>query len=90
MSGDRQEVIDVFAFWKYDCFPYILGAKIKYLYSDGMIEPEGYPGFKFYPIAFFPPSEGETILKLVKKLEKEYKLEKELLKKLPYNLGMNR
>ena len=50
-----------FAFWRYDQFPYVIGAKVKQIFKDGIIEPCGYGGYTFRPIAFYSISEGQAI-----------------------------
>jgi hypothetical protein len=48
-----------FAFWKYDLFPFVLGAEILAEFPDGMVETVGYGhGYLFRPIAKLPFKKG--------------------------------
>lgn len=41
---------ELFAFWKWDSFPYVLGAKILDIKEDGRVLVEGYSSYLFRPI----------------------------------------
>ena len=47
-----------YAFWKYDQFPYILGAEVEEMLDDGRVKPKGYGGYVFRPVAIMSLKEG--------------------------------
>lgn len=49
----------LWAFWRYDTFPYMLGAPVKEVLEDGWVTVEGYTGMKFRPIKLLPLKQGE-------------------------------
>lgn len=72
---------DLFGFWKYDGFPYILGGTIIEMNSSGYIQTKEYgPGHWFNPIKILPLKEGKELLNKLEELEYEYRNKnKELL-----------
>lgn len=62
----------LFVFWRYDQFPYCIGAEVEKFCSDGFVKPKGYGGMCFKPIIILPYEEGVIINNNLKKLEKEY------------------
>lgn len=69
MQYAKIEVIimaEMYAFWKYDVPPYLLGGKIADIMENGTVSIEGYAGYKFKPVAIVPLEEG---LKLQMKLD---------------------
>ena len=59
----------LFAFWRYDQFPYVLGAEIEYINDDGFVRAKGFGGMMFRPIKIVPIAAGEQINAKLKKLE---------------------
>ena len=59
----------LFAFWRYDQFPFVLGAEVEDIDDDGWVKAKGYDGMKFKPIKIVPAEVGEQISSLLKKLE---------------------
>lgn len=62
----------LYAFWKYDLFPFVLGGEITRMDNDGYVETVGYgPGFLFKPIKILPLEEGKRIAMLLTELKQE-------------------
>lgn len=66
----------LFAFWKYDLFPYILGAPVIELMSNGRVKVEGYQGVTFNPIKLLPLLPGKELYIKIKYLESKYNADK--------------
>ena len=58
--------MELYAFWKYDRPPYLLGGKVVRICDDGCVVPEQYGGYKFTPVKIVPLEAG---LALQKKLD---------------------
>ena len=60
----------MYAFWKYDTYPYLLGGVVNgELLSGGRVKVEGYgPGHTFAPIKLLPDAEGEALHKKMQAL----------------------
>jgi hypothetical protein len=63
----------MFAFWRYDQFPYILGAEVVKMRDNGMVETTGYQGFLFKPIKILPRKAGEALHEKLKALTSEHR-----------------
>lgn len=48
----------LFAFWRYDAFPYVLGAEILEMGDDGFVSARGFTGMRFKPIKILPLKAG--------------------------------
>lgn len=58
----------LYAFWKYDLPPYLLGGEVEEVDKDGLVTiANGYDGMKFSPVKIVPLEKG---IKLQKKLDK--------------------
>ncbi len=73
----------LYAFWKYDLCPYMLGAEIEKFTELGNIVPKGYQGHSFKPIAILADEEGKQAIEELDKIKNEFrkrdlKLKKEL------------
>lgn len=55
-----------FVFWRYDRFPYVLGAELVHELGSGYVRAKGCPGFRLHAIRTLPHAEG---LALKEKLE---------------------
>lgn len=62
----------LFAFWKYDLFPYLLGAKVEQVRDDGWVTTEGYQGMVFNPVRVLGGKTGEKLHAELKELTAEY------------------
>ena len=63
-----------FAFWRYDQFPYVLGAEVldkKEEFGKLCIEAKGYETYRFYPLIVMPLDEGLLLQKKLDSLEEE-------------------
>ncbi len=71
----------LYAFWKYDVFPYILGGHITRISSNGSVETKEYgPGNYFKPFKIVPAKTGEKLHIEIKKSEKDFRLAEEKFK----------
>lgn len=80
-DGSIELTDKLYAFWRYDQFPYFLGAEILHMHSSGSIEPKGYKGYRFFPVCILPLGAGKRIHEELKKLEEAYKSAQEKLRK---------
>lgn len=65
----------MFAFWKYDSFPYILGGEMLRMEEDGLVQVKGFQGYRFKPIKLLPIKAGAALLAKLKALTAEHKTE---------------
>lgn len=63
----------LYAFWKHDTFPYVLGAPVDRINRYGNIEAEGYAGMSFSPIKLLPREDGEKLQKDLDDFQAEYR-----------------
>ena len=68
MQGNK-----LFAFWRYDTPPYLLGAEVVKVDKNGFVEALGYNGFKFKPVLIVPLEKGIKLNKKLKKAEAKYR-----------------
>ena len=68
----------LFAFWKYDQFPYLLGAPVSKINEKGMWHAPNYQMW-FRPQKLLPIKQGEELKEKLEKLDKEYKKEHKLV-----------
>lgn len=64
-TKDVQEVSGLFAFWRYDQYPYVLGAPITKMDDDGKVYAPNYQGW-FTPIKLMPLKKGKELLDALK------------------------
>ena len=50
--------MELFAFWKYDLFPFIHGDKVTKLGNKGVVETVKYPGYSFQSFRLTNLEEG--------------------------------
>ena len=63
----------LYAFWKYDQFPCVLGGEVTNMSTDGSVETIGYgKGSWFTPFKLVPLTEGRRIMSELNQLEHEY------------------
>lgn len=61
---------ELYAFWKYDQFPFVLGGQITNMRSDGAVETVGYgKGYWFTPVKILPLEEGRKMAMRLKQLQ---------------------
>lgn len=69
----------LFGFWRYDSYPYILGASIERFTPGGYIVPADFGGRCYKPILILPFNEGKILRERLKNLEVGYeRAEKEM------------
>lgn len=66
---------ELYAFWKYDLFPYTLGGKVVKFAAGGLVQVEGYGNMLFRPIGIVQYDEGVEIMSKIKKIKEEHKAE---------------
>jgi hypothetical protein len=85
-KGKKMQKQTLYAFWRYDLCPYMLGGVVERFRSNGNVVAKGYNGMSFKPIAILPDQDGALALKLLKELRSEYgDKEKELKKKYAHS-----
>lgn len=65
----------LFAFWRYDTFPFFLGAEVLEVRDNGSVRVVGYNGMLFTPVKILPLSAGESLQANLKELEGEWREE---------------
>ena len=75
VGGEESEMTEqtLYVFWKYDLCPYILGAKVHHFLPDGRVEPEGFPGYAFTPLAILPSETGVSVKAEIERLKDRYR-----------------
>lgn len=61
----------LYAFWKYDGYPYILGAEVIQFFENGSVECVGYAGYAFKPVKILPLKQGAILKEKLRQLEKD-------------------
>lgn len=61
----------LFAFWKYDSFPYFLGGPFEEMNSKGAVRPLNYGGYWFNPVKIYPEETGLELSNKLKQLDEE-------------------
>lgn len=63
----------LYAFWRYDLFPFVLGGEITTFHDDGRITAKGFGGYAgFKPIKVLPEGAGKALLAKLKILKDKY------------------
>lgn len=66
----------LYAFWRYDRFPYVLGGEIVRWREDGAVETKGFgPGQWFHPIKILPVEAGKKLRAELEALEEKQRKE---------------
>lgn len=64
---------ELYAFWRYDLYPYVLGGEITKIKDDGRVETVGYgPGTTFKPFLILPLLPGRKLMMSIKELTREH------------------
>ena len=67
----------LYAFWKNDLFPFVLGGTVTSIHKGGSVETEGYgQGFYFEPFKMVPNDEGKEIAAKLNALRTEFRIAK--------------
>ena len=64
----------LYAFWKYDLFPFMLGDSVDEVVEKGHVKVDNYSGSTFKPFAFLNYNNGRDLNFLLKQLEYDYKV----------------
>ncbi len=73
---------NLYAFWKYDQFPYLLGGKVTRINDIGKVETEEFgKNYWFSPIKFLPEDSAKKLLLKLKELEEKRRQDMEKLYK---------
>lgn len=72
MADDQENNINLFAFWRYDRYPYTLGGKASKMRADGAVYVNSYQGW-FRPFKLLPISTGEKLYTKLKLLEESHR-----------------
>lgn len=71
-----QDINNLFAFWKYDMFPYLLGGTITKMRDDGYIQTVEYgPGNYFKAIKILPLKAGKQLQDKLCKISRDREVE---------------
>jgi hypothetical protein len=63
------DVKGLWAFWKYDKFPYALGGEMLAMNDKGLVSVKGYEGFWFTPECITTIASGKALLRKMQELE---------------------
>lgn len=63
----------LYAFWKYDVPPYVLGGEVTEIKSNGRVCVKGFTGYSFLPLQILPLEEGRAKQKEIDLALKNYK-----------------
>ena len=73
MSAEQK----LYAFWRYDRYPFVLGGPIMKIGDGGEVYPEGYEGCRFKPIKILPLDAGVRLHQQIRALADRYNVELE-------------
>lgn len=63
----------LYAFWKYDVPPYLLGGEVIEVREDGYVTVVGHTGCKFKPVLIVPLEKGIKLQKKLNEAEAKYR-----------------
>lgn len=63
----------LYAFWKSDVPPYLLGGEVEEVREDGYVTVVGYTGYKFRPVLITPLEKGIKLQKGLNRAKAKYK-----------------
>ena len=69
----------LFAFWKYDQFPYLLGGNVEKVFENGLVKIKEYNS-TFRPVLILPKENGEMLKAKLEDLRAEYREEQSKLR----------
>lgn len=73
MNDDVPRAIKLYAFWRNDTFPYVLGGKVTNMDDFGNVQVEGYSSYKFKPIRLMPAGAGAELHTKIKAVATAHK-----------------
>lgn len=63
----------LYAFWKYDTPPYLLGGEVESIDEDGIVTVKGYSSSRFRPVKIVSLEKGIKLQKKLNKAEEKYR-----------------
>ena len=72
MAAKTTKVKDLFAFWRYDLFPYVLGGTVVEMSDKGNIRTREYDYMWFTPIKIMPLDAGKALWSRIDKVRNEH------------------
>ena len=63
----------MYAFWKYDTPPYLLGGEVEGIKEDGYVTIVGRTGYEFKPVLIVPLEKGIKLQKKINKANAKYR-----------------
>jgi len=72
-EGEEPAYGSLYAFWKYDQFPYVLGGEVRTFLKDGSVTVRGYDGMAFTPVKIVPAKVGLALRETLNGLTEEYR-----------------
>jgi len=72
---------ELYAFWKYDTYPFCLGGEVSEITEKGNVIPVGYQGHIFKPIKLVPKEQGLKIKQQLDELKDQYQKAQDELSK---------
>lgn len=64
---------ELYAFWRYDCPPFVLGGKVKEIKDNGDVIINAYYPRVFTPIAILPLEKGLMLQEKINNIDAKYK-----------------
>ena len=71
----------IYAFWRYDKFPYFLGGEVLRFLDEGHIAVSNYHGSIFKPVKIVPLEMGKKKQSEIDNIKAEYQIKQRLLQK---------
>jgi len=65
-------MVKLFAFWRYDLFPYVLGGEFEEMTDDGLIKAISYGNACFRPFKILPVGPGQKLLAKLMELREDH------------------
>ena len=73
---------ELFAFWRHDMYPYVLGVTVVKILEDGKVQTKEYGnGYVFKPLLILPLKEGKELRQKLGELEAGYRKAQDDLRK---------
>ena len=67
----------LYAFWKYDQFPYVLGGEVRTFLEDGSVTIQGYGGMAFTPVKVVPLKSGLALREELNAVKEAYRVDQQ-------------
>jgi hypothetical protein len=72
--------VRLYAFWRYSCFPFVLGGEVLEVRDDGLVKVKNYGGATFRPIKILPYDAGRQLWERLRDLTDRHARELQKLK----------